>query len=79
MHCCVQKMCPYVTMLNCINIEFLLYLWFRPKLKEHMQYCVEHPEEVSKLAQVKAQVSEVQQVMKANIDQVYTYATMSIP
>lgn len=57
-------------MLNCIN-EFLLYLWFSPKLKEHMQYCVEHPEEVSKLAQVKAQVSEVQEVMKANIDQVY--------
>jgi len=43
---------------------------FRPKLKEHMQYCVEHPEEVSKLAKVKAQVSEVQQVMRANIDQV---------
>jgi vesicle-associated membrane protein 72 len=36
-----------------------------------MQYCVEHPEEVSKLAKVKAQVSEVQQVMRANIDQVY--------
>jgi len=43
---------------------------FRPKLKEHMQYCVEHPEEVSKLAKVKAQVSEVQQAMRANIDQV---------
>ncbi|TKY66089.1 vesicle-mediated transport [Spatholobus suberectus] len=43
---------------------------FGPKLKEHMQYCVEHPEEVSKLAMVKAQVSEVQQVMRANIDQV---------
>ncbi|XP_020240482.1 vesicle-associated membrane protein 721 [Cajanus cajan] len=43
---------------------------FGPKLKEHMQYCVEHPEEVSKLAKVKAQVSEVQQVMRANIDQV---------
>lgn len=52
-------------------MKFLLYVWFRPKLKEHMQYCVEHPEEVSKLAQVKAQVSEVQEVMKENIDQVY--------
>ncbi|RWW43041.1 hypothetical protein BHE74_00051338, partial [Ensete ventricosum] len=29
------------------------------KLKEHMQYCVDHPEEISKLAKVKAQVSEV--------------------
>ncbi|KAK7255925.1 hypothetical protein RIF29_29353 [Crotalaria pallida] len=43
---------------------------FGPKLKEHMQYCVEHQEEVSKVAKVKAQVSEVQEVMKANIDQV---------
>lgn len=43
-----------------------------------MQYCVEHPEEVSKLAQVKAQVSEVQEVMKANIDQVYS-GNMAIP
>ncbi|XP_057437031.1 vesicle-associated membrane protein 722-like [Lotus japonicus] len=43
---------------------------FGPKLKEHMQYCVEHPEEVCKLATVKAEVSEVQQVMMANIDQV---------
>ncbi|GAU49274.1 hypothetical protein TSUD_176350 [Trifolium subterraneum] len=29
---------------------------FGPKLKEHMQYCVEHPEEVSQLARVKAQL-----------------------
>ncbi|CAI8612587.1 unnamed protein product [Vicia faba] len=43
---------------------------FGPKLKEHMQFCVEHPEEVSKLAKVKAQVSEVQDVMMQNIDQV---------
>lgn len=35
-----------------------------------MQYCVEHPEEVSKLAKVKAQVSQVQDVMLENIDQV---------
>ncbi|XP_061360681.1 vesicle-associated membrane protein 722-like isoform X2 [Gastrolobium bilobum] len=43
---------------------------FRPKLKEHMQYCVEHPEEVSKLAKVKAQVSEVKEVMMENIEKV---------
>ncbi|KAG0460059.1 hypothetical protein HPP92_023187 [Vanilla planifolia] len=29
---------------------------FGSKLKEHMQYCVDHPEEISKLAKVKAQV-----------------------
>ncbi|KAF8644852.1 hypothetical protein HU200_066308 [Digitaria exilis] len=40
------------------------------KLKEHMQYCVDHPEEVSKLAKVKAQVSEVKGVMMENIEKV---------
>ncbi|KAJ9701029.1 hypothetical protein PVL29_006398 [Vitis rotundifolia] len=41
-----------------------------PKLKEHMQYCVDHPEEISKLAKVKAQVSEVKGVMMENIEKV---------
>lgn len=36
-----------------------------------MQYCVDHPEEVSKLAKVKAQVSEVKGVMMENIEKVY--------
>nr|AFK34145.1 unknown [Lotus japonicus] len=43
---------------------------FGPKLKEQMQYCVEHPEEVNKLAKVKAQVSEVKEVMMENIEKV---------
>nr|TKS12033.1 vesicle-associated membrane protein 72 [Populus alba] len=43
---------------------------FGPKLKEQMQYCMDHPEEVSKLAKVKAQVSEVKGVMMENIDKV---------
>ncbi|CAI8618969.1 unnamed protein product [Vicia faba] len=47
---------------NSLNKEF------GPKLKEHMQYCVDHPEEVSKLAKVKAQVSEVKGVMMENIE-----------
>ncbi|CAN0915457.1 Putative vesicle-associated membrane protein 726 [Linum grandiflorum] len=37
---------------------------YRPK----MQYCADHPEEVSKLAKVKAQVSEVKGVMMENIE-----------
>lgn len=40
----------------------------RPKLKQQMQYCVDHPEEISKLAKVKAQVSEVKGVMMENIE-----------
>ncbi|RWW14221.1 hypothetical protein GW17_00022025 [Ensete ventricosum] len=42
---------------NSLNREF------GSKLKEHMQYCVDHPEEISKLARVKAQVSEVKGVL----------------
>ncbi|EHA8586861.1 Synaptobrevin 1 [Cocos nucifera] len=49
---------------NSLNREF------GPKLKEHMQYCVDHPEEISKLSKVKAQVSEVKGVMMENIEKV---------
>ncbi|CAI9778250.1 unnamed protein product [Fraxinus pennsylvanica] len=43
---------------------------FGPKLKEQMQYCIDHPEEISKLAKVNAQVSEVKGVMMENIEKV---------
>ncbi|XP_009388457.2 vesicle-associated membrane protein 721-like [Musa acuminata AAA Group] len=43
---------------------------FGSKLKEHMHYCVDHPEEISKLANVQAQVSEVKGVMMENIEKV---------
>lgn len=36
-----------------------------------MQYCIDHPEEISKLAKVKAQVSEVKGVMMENIEKVH--------
>ena len=49
---------------NSLNKEF------GSKLKEHMQYCVDHPEEISKLSKVKAQVSEVKGVMMENIEKV---------
>lgn len=47
------------------------YLLSRPKLKEQMIYCTEHPEEISKLASVMAQVSEVKGVMRENIEKVF--------
>lgn len=47
-----------------------LCIYFSPKLKEQMQYCVDHPEEINKLAKVKAQVSEVKGVMMENIEKV---------
>ncbi|TKY58974.1 Longin domain [Spatholobus suberectus] len=60
---------------NSLNKEF------GSKLKEHMQYCVEHPEEISKLAKVKAQVSEVKGVMMENIEKPLSlYASsLSVP
>ncbi|KAK6772877.1 hypothetical protein RDI58_028115 [Solanum bulbocastanum] len=43
---------------------------FGSKLKELMKYCCDHPEEISKLSKVKAQVSEVKGVMMENIEKV---------
>ncbi|OVA14876.1 Synaptobrevin [Macleaya cordata] len=41
---------------------------FGPAMKEHMQYIIEHAEEIGKLLKVKAQVSEVKSIMLENID-----------
>lgn len=43
----------------------------RPILKEHMQYCLSHPEEMSKLSKLKAQITEVKGIMMDNIEKVY--------
>lgn len=56
-----------------LNDEIILICCLRPKLKEHMQYCADHPEEISKLAKVKAQVSEVKGVMMGNIEKVWSF------
>ncbi|XP_068659003.1 vesicle-associated membrane protein 724 [Aristolochia californica] len=41
---------------------------FGPAMKEHMQYIIDHAEEIEKLLKVKAQVSEVKSIMLENID-----------
>jgi vesicle-associated membrane protein 72 len=43
---------------------------FGVKLKEHMQYCVEHPEEMNKMSKIKSQVAEVKGIMMDNIEKV---------
>jgi vesicle-associated membrane protein 72 len=43
---------------------------FGVKLKEHMQYCVEHPEEMNKISKIKSQVAEVKGIMMDNIEKV---------
>lgn len=45
---------------------------YRPRLRDQMQYCTDHPEEVSKLSRVKAQVDQVKSIMMENIDKVTT-------
>ncbi|KAH7277266.1 hypothetical protein KP509_39G043100 [Ceratopteris richardii] len=40
------------------------------KLKDHMQYCVDHPDEMNKLSKVRAQVTEVKGIMMENIEKV---------
>ncbi|KAI6684013.1 hypothetical protein NL676_029926 [Syzygium grande] len=42
--------------------------FYRPIMKEHMKYIIEHAEEIDKLIKVKAQVSEVKSIMLENID-----------
>ncbi|GMN46427.1 hypothetical protein TIFTF001_015610 [Ficus carica] len=41
---------------------------FGPIMKEHMKYIIDHAEEIEKLLKVKAQVSEVKNIMLENID-----------
>ncbi|KAK2634273.1 hypothetical protein Ddye_029065 [Dipteronia dyeriana] len=52
------------------SIAYNLDREFGPRLKEHMQYCMNHPEEISKLAKLKAQITEVKGVMMDNIEKV---------
>jgi len=45
---------------------------YRLRLRDQMQYCTDHPEEVSKLSKVKAQVEQVKSITMENIDKVIT-------
>ncbi|KAJ6428758.1 hypothetical protein OIU84_020427, partial [Salix udensis] len=52
------------------SIAYNLDREFGPRLKEHMQYCLNHPEEISKLSKLKAQITEVKGIMMDNIEKV---------
>lgn len=43
---------------------------FAPRLKEHMEYVVAHPEEMQKISRIKSQVAEVKGIMMVNIEKV---------
>ncbi|KDP43378.1 hypothetical protein JCGZ_26478 [Jatropha curcas] len=52
------------------SVAYNLDREFGPRLKEHMQYCMNHPEEISKLSKLKAQITEVKGIMMDNIEKV---------
>ncbi|CAA2935057.1 vesicle-associated membrane 727 [Olea europaea subsp. europaea] len=52
------------------SIAYNLDREFGPRLKEHMQYCMNHPDEISKLSKVQAQITEVKGIMMDNIEKV---------
>jgi vesicle-associated membrane protein 7 len=43
---------------------------FGPRLKSHMDYCMEHPDELTKVAAVQKKVDEVKNIMVDNIERV---------
>ncbi|CAM6035315.1 unnamed protein product [Sphagnum compactum] len=52
------------------DVAYNLDMEYGPKLKEHMQFCVEHPEEMNKISKIKSQVTEVKGIMMDNIEKV---------
>ncbi|KAK4283992.1 hypothetical protein QN277_000886 [Acacia crassicarpa] len=52
------------------SIAYSLDREFGPRLKDHMLYCMNHPEEMSKLSKLKAQITEVKGIMIDNIEKV---------
>lgn len=47
-----------------------MYDFYSPVIKELMQYVINHAEEINKMQDVKAQVSEVKNIMLDNIEKV---------
>ena len=43
---------------------------FGPRLKHHLEYAAEHPEELNKVSKVQKQVTEVKEIMMENIEKV---------
>ncbi|KAK9061360.1 hypothetical protein SSX86_018541 [Deinandra increscens subsp. villosa] len=52
------------------SIAYNLDREFGPKIKEQMEYCLNHPDEMSKLSKLKAQITEVKGIMMDNIEKV---------
>jgi len=64
-----------VCMIFLISILGILGVNCRPRLKEQMEYCIQHPDEMNKVAKIKSQVAEVKDIMMENIERVCFYLT----
>jgi len=53
-----------------LAVAYSLDQEFGPRLKEQMEYCIQHPEEMNKVAKIKSQVAEVKDIMMENIERV---------
>ncbi|KAG6496047.1 hypothetical protein ZIOFF_043895 [Zingiber officinale] len=51
-----------------LKLPVYQFLFPCPRLKEHMEYCINHPEEMSKLSKLKAHITEVKGIMMDNIE-----------
>jgi hypothetical protein len=49
----------------------------RPVIKQHMQYVLDHSDEIEKTLKVQAQVSEVKNIMLNNIEKVYILSDLN--
>ncbi|KAF9594426.1 hypothetical protein IFM89_031028 [Coptis chinensis] len=49
-----------------------------PRIKQQMDYCTSHPEEISKISKIKAQMTEVKGIMMENIDKIVVYLMRSL-
>lgn len=52
------------------SVAYNLDREFGPRLKEHLEYCNNHPDEISKISKLKSQITEVKSIMMDNIEKV---------
>ena len=52
---------------------------FAPRLKYHMEYCMNNPGEISKIHRVKAKVDEVKGIMVQNIEKARPHLCQQLP
>lgn len=75
--CNKSKTLHFLSLIWIVVTIYPFTFWFtRPKLKEEMEYCNTHPEEISKLAKVKARLHDLKGVMVETIDKVWLFTAV---